>query len=101
MWPAFADYFETGLAQPQQINLEHMMADKAPLWEMLVTEHGLRKIPYDQLVSWAYGDFVFTPEFDIISSMTKARQHGFHDVVDSQSMFLRLFDELRTNKIIP
>ena len=78
-----------------------MMADKAPLWESLIAEYGLQNISYDQLVSWAYGDFVFTPEFDIISSMTKARQYGFNSIVDSQTMFLRQFVELQENKIIP
>ena len=101
MWPAFADYFEMDLAQPQQINLQQMMADKSSLWKELAQQHGLKDIPYEQLVSWAYGDFVFTPEFDIVSSMTKARRFGFHDVVDSKQMFLSLFDELRENRVIP
>ncbi len=101
MWPAFADYFGMELAPPQQINLAHMMADKGPVWDKLTTEHDLWAIPYDRLVSWAYGDFVFTPAYDIISSMTKARQYGFHDIVDSQTMFLRLFAELQRNSIIP
>jgi len=101
MWPAVAEYFDMDLAQPQAICLQQMMADKGDLWRELVRRHGLRDIAYDQLVSWAYGDFVFGPEFDIISSMTKARQFGFHDVVDSQQMFLSLFDELRRNRVIP
>ncbi len=89
------------LAQPQKITLTEMMADKAALWSELVQQYGLQSIPYDQLVGWGYGDFVFTPEFDIMSSMTKARMHGFSELVDSKEMFLRQFDELRDNKIIP
>ena len=38
---------------------------------------------------------------DIISSMTKARRYGFHEVVDTEEMFLRIFSELRANRIIP
>ncbi len=101
MWPAFADYFDMNLAPPQKIDLSHMMADKAGLWREIAQQHALQDIAYERLVSWAYGDFVFTPEFDIVSSMTKARQLGFHDVVDSREMFLRLFDELRANRVIP
>jgi len=101
IWPAFADHFGMDMAPPQKITLQTMMADKADLWREIAQQHGLQQIPYDKLVSWAYGDFVFTPEFDIISSMTKARQYGFHDVVDSRDMFLRLFDELRSNRVIP
>jgi hypothetical protein len=101
MWPVFADYFQMNLAQPQKITLTEMMAYKAGLWSKLVQQHGLHDIPYDQLVGWGYGDFVFTPEYDIMSSMTKARMHGFTQFVDSKEMFLRQFDELRENKIIP
>ena len=101
MWPAIADYFEMDHAPPQQINLRQMMADKAGLWAELTQRHALQPIPYSQLVSWNYGDFVFTPEFDVISSMTKARQYGFHDVIDSKEMFLKLFNEIRGSRVIP
>jgi nucleoside-diphosphate-sugar epimerase len=101
LWPVFADYFGMKLATPQKIDLVQMMADKAPLWESLVARHGLQPIPFGDLVRWAYGNFVFTPDYDIISSTTKAKQLGFAEVQDSEQMFLRQFDELRERKIIP
>lgn len=101
MWPQIATYFEMEMAPPQKIDLPLMMADKGDLWSGLVRDYGLQDIPWDQLVGWGYGAFVFTPEFDIVSSMTKARQFGFHDVVDSREMFLRQFDDLRAAKVIP
>lgn len=101
MWPVFAEYFGMGLAEPQRIDLPLMMADKADLWAKLVDEHRLLPIPLESLVGWNYGSFVFTPEFDVISSMTKARQFGFHDVVSSKAMFLRQFDQLRAERVIP
>ena len=36
-----------------------------------------------------------------MSDMTKARQYGFHEVVDTEAMSIRLFDEYRVNRIIP
>ncbi|OAE99707.1 NAD-dependent dehydratase [Bradyrhizobium centrolobii] len=101
IWPAIADYFGMKIAQPQKIDLVQMMADKGPLWERLVKEHILQSIPYEQLVRWNYGNFVFTPEFDIISSTIKVKQFGFTEVQDSQEMFLRHFDELRAKRVIP
>ena len=101
MWPVFADYFAMEVAPPQRIDLPLMMADNAALWQRLIDDHGLQDIGYEQLVNWNYGTFVFTPEFDIVSSTVKARQFGFHDVVDSQEMFLRQFDELRAERVIP
>jgi nucleoside-diphosphate-sugar epimerase len=101
LWPAFADYFEMDTAPPQKIDLVQMMADKAPLWDSLVAQHGLQPIPFAELVRWAYGNFVFAPDWDIISSTTKAKQFGFAEVQDSEAMFLRQFDELRARRIIP
>jgi nucleoside-diphosphate-sugar epimerase len=101
MWPAIADYFAMKTAQAQKIDLVHMMSDKGTLWARLVEEHNLRPIPYKQLVRWDYGNFVFSPEFDVISSTIKAKQYGFAEVQDSQEMFLRYFDELRAKRIIP
>lgn len=101
LWPVFADYFGMATAQPQKIDLVQMMADKGALWERLGREHGLVAIPFDALVRWSYGNFVFTPDWDILSSTTKAKQHGFAEVEDSEAMFLRQFDELRARKIIP
>lgn len=101
MWPRFAEYFDMPLAPAQSISLTDMMADKGPLWSELVEKHGLQNIPFDKLVSWAYGDFVFQPSFDIVSSTTKLRQYGFGEALDSEDMFIRLFDELRAERVIP
>jgi hypothetical protein len=61
----------------------------------------LRPHAYREIVNWAYGDFVFTPEFDVISDTSKARRYGFHECVDSAEMFPRLWDEMRAERIIP
>ena len=36
-----------------------------------------------------------------MTSTTKARLHGFHDVVDSEAMLLDCFDQLRRSRVIP
>jgi hypothetical protein len=101
MWPAIADYFGMEAGPAQKIDLVNTMADQGQQWKSLAQKHDLVPIPYEQLVVWDYGNRVFTPEFDIISSTTKARQYGFSEFQDSQAMFLRQFDELRQNRIIP
>ena len=101
LWPKIAFYFGMEVGPRQHIKLTEMMADKASLWDRIVGQHGLRRIPYEQIVSWGYGDFVFGAGFDIISSMTKARHYGFHETVDTEEMFFRMFDELRASKVIP
>lgn len=101
IWTQFADYFGMEAGPRQHIQLARMMKDKAPVWQRLVAEHGLQNIPYEDLVLWNYGDYVFSTGYDIVSSTTKAREHGFTEFIDTEKMFIRRFDELRETKIIP
>ena len=84
-----------------QINLTRIMADKAPVWDRIVQRHGLVAKRYEDVVSWPYGDFVFTPEFDIISDTGKCRQFGFYEFADTGQMFFKLWDQYRQAKILP
>jgi len=77
------------------------MADKAPVWERIVTEHRLRPTPYAQTALWSYGDFVFTPAYDHMSDTLKLRHCGFADCLDTGKMFLDLFQQFRDARIIP
>ncbi len=101
LWPVFADFFGMAYAPPQTICLAEMMADKGPLWERIVEKYGLVPHRYEDIVAWPFGDYVFACEWDVMSSLTKIRRAGFHDVVDSEEMFLRIFGELRAARIIP
>lgn len=83
------------------IRLADAMADKAPVWNAIVKRHGLRPTPYERLANWSYGDFVFTPSWDIMSDMTKARRAGFHRTVRTDDEFIRYFDMFRTERILP
>ena len=77
------------------------MADKGPLWDGLVGRHGLRPHRYEQVASWGFGDFVFGCEYDVISDVTKARLFGFHEAVDTEEMFARMFRGLKEQRYIP
>jgi len=101
LWPRFADVFDMPWAEPQTIPLVEHMADKGPLWERLVAQHGLQPYRYDEIVAWPFGDYVFGSDWDVMTSTTKARQHGFHDVVDSEEMFVRLLAQFRRERIVP
>jgi nucleoside-diphosphate-sugar epimerase len=101
LWPKIAEVFEMPVAEPQTISLVAHMADKGPLWERLVNAHGLQPYRYEEIVAWPFGDYVFGCDWDVMTSTTKARQHGFHDVVDSEEMFLRLLTQFRRERIVP
>jgi nucleoside-diphosphate-sugar epimerase len=101
LWPKLATYFGMAIGPQRHIKLSEMMADKGTVWDNIVKKYGLKPYRYEEIVSWGFGDFVFTPEFDIMSDMTKARKYGFYDVVETEEMFYRLFDQFRKDRIIP
>ena len=58
-------------------------------------------IPYKEVVSWGFGDFVFGQGFDNVSSTIKIRQAGFEECLDSEAMFAGLFERLRKMRSLP
>ncbi len=101
MWPRIADMFGMACVDPVPMPLASYMADKGPLWARMVERHGLQPIPYEALVSWAFGDFIFSSGFDNVSSTIKARRAGFGSCIDTEDMFRTLFDQLRRDRVIP
>ncbi|MBZ4192506.1 SDR family oxidoreductase [Niabella beijingensis] len=100
LWPKIAAYFNMETAPPLQLPLQTMMADKEALWEHIRQIHGLEH-SYSAVSSWAFGDFVFSWDYDFFADGTRARRLGFHEFVDTEQMFYGLFDEMRRKKILP
>lgn len=101
LWPRFAEFFGMAAGPVKTVRLAHAMADKVTVWERIVTEHRLRPTPYAQTALWSYGDFVFTPGYDIMSDTLKLRHSGFADCLDTEKMFLDLFQHFRDARLIP
>lgn len=101
LWPRLARSFDLEVATPLQMSLEVVMADKEPVWNAMVQRHGLRPTPYREVSSWRFGDAVFGWDYDLIADGSKARRFGFHEYVETEGMFLRIFEDLRTRRIIP
>ncbi|MBY4213875.1 SDR family oxidoreductase [Rhodococcus fascians] len=101
LWPRIADIFGLDTATPLPMSLADVMADKEPLWNSIVSEHELKPTPYRDVSSWAFGDFVFSWDYDVISDGSKARRMGFHRFVDTEAMFAGIVTDLREQRIIP
>jgi nucleoside-diphosphate-sugar epimerase len=101
MWPRIARMFEMEIADPVPTPLAVYMRDKLKLWDRIVSEHKLRPIPYSQVASWRFGDFIFNSGFDNISSTIKARRAGFGECIDTEEMFQTFFEQIRKDRIIP
>jgi nucleoside-diphosphate-sugar epimerase len=106
LWPRFASFFgmEVGIAHPHA--LAAVMPGRKPVWEAMVRRYELRPYAYEDVVrSWAFLDFTLRhgevrPRHSIMSTV-KARQHGFHDCLDTELMFERLFARLQDQRILP
>lgn len=101
LWPRFAEHFGMHYAPPQQMSLAEAMPALAEVWERLVERHGLQRTPFDQLVGWGVGDFLFHHEADNITSTVKIRQAGFADALDTETRLLELFDQLVGQRVLP
>ncbi|PST83860.1 NAD-dependent dehydratase [Pedobacter yulinensis] len=101
LWPRIADWFSMQAGNPLHMSLEVMMADKKQLWSAMQKKYGLVKHDYDSLFSWAFGDFVFSWDYDFLADGSKARRAGFHEYVDTEQMFFEPFEGFRSDKIIP
>ncbi|WP_205648583.1 SDR family oxidoreductase [Acuticoccus kandeliae] len=101
LWPAFADYFGMEAGGVQTEDVPTFMADKEPVWEQIVKEHGLQPNPMSRLANWPFANYAFSNDWDVMSDTTKCRKFGFLEFIDSQQMFLDHFEYLRQHKIVP
>ena len=101
LWPKIADYFGLEVGPVRQINLATMMADKEPLWNEIVRKYKLVNTSFSEASHWAYADYAFSPGYDIMLDNTKARKFGFPEFVDTEEMFIRIFDSFRRQRFIP
>lgn len=67
----------------------------------MINKYGLEKISYKDVSSWRFGDFVFGWDYDVFADGSKARRFGFHDFVETEKMFIDIFEDFRRRKIIP
>jgi nucleoside-diphosphate-sugar epimerase len=101
LWPKLAAAFDMPAGDPELISLTQHMADKERLWRAMTVKYALKPYAYNQLVAWPFADYVFGCDWDVMSDVTKSRRFGFHDVVDSEEMFVRLLRRFRAERIVP
>lgn len=101
MWPKIARFFELEVAPPLPLSLDTVMTDKEPLWNAMVEKHGLQRNAYKDVSSWRFGDFVFSWDYDMFADGSKARRFGFHEYIDTEAMFMGIFDDFRQRRIVP
>jgi len=101
LWPRVAKMYGLEVGSIRTMKLADWMSDKAPVWNAMVKKYGLKPQSMDQVVTWAFGDFMWGLERDVVSSITKIRIHGFHDTVDTEDQILAHLARYREEKILP
>ncbi|SFP73585.1 Nucleoside-diphosphate-sugar epimerase [Amycolatopsis arida] len=101
LWPKLAELFDLEIAPPLPMSLAEAMADKAPLWAAMTEKYDLEPHPFAELVSWPFGDFVFSWDYDVLADGSKARRLGFHEYVETEAMFRDVVTDLRKRRVIP
>jgi nucleoside-diphosphate-sugar epimerase len=101
LWPIFARHFDLESAGPEPMRLSQVMAARESTWQQIVTKHGLKATRLSAMAGWDFGDYVFRRGYDNISDLTKSRRFGFGEFVDSERMFLELFERMAEQRLIP
>jgi hypothetical protein len=61
----------------------------------------LIRTPFAEAAHWGYANYAFSPTFDVMLDNTKARKHGFQEFADTEKMFMRIFENFRSQRFIP
>ena len=89
------------VAAPQPMSLARQMPSQAAAWAELAARHGLQRLPFERIVSWGFGDFIFNTGFNVISDMGKIRRAGFTEPADNEAWFKAALAQLRHKRFLP
>ena len=103
LWTEIARYF--GLVPLPPTNppslLEVSMADAQVLWTVIVDRYGLKESDLQELTTWWFADWDLGRDVPAITDMSKSRRHGFTGYQYTPDSFFTVFDEMRSNGLIP
>ena len=101
VWPRIAEFFAMKCGPVQEIKMALLMPKLELVWNSVVKKHSLQANSYQDLANWAYGDRIFSVDWDNVYSLTKIRTTGFLEFVDTEDMILRFLEDFRRRRVIP
>ena len=103
LWPRLAEYFGVAWEGPPEggAPLEAKMKGAGPVWRGIAERHGLAEAEVDRLASWWHTDGDLGRELECVNDMTRSRLLGFAVYEETTTSFVRLFDRLKAERIIP
>src|SRR6516165_47910 len=109
VWPTIAEALEMKVGPPQPCRLAEEMPKREAEWAAIVKKYNLRApLSLRDYVgqSFYFADAIFGygvsqhPSAMLVST-TKARQHGFHDCMDTEDMFRKWFRRFHDLRLSP
>lgn len=103
MWERIATWFGLkpapfdGSIQP----LEVQMADDADVWKRIAEQKGLVEPDIRRLASPWHTDADLGRPIEVVTDMSKSRRLGFTAYQPTDDAFFRLFEQLRSDRLIP
>jgi nucleoside-diphosphate-sugar epimerase len=103
MWERLANWFglETASFDGSIHSLEAQMANDADLWRRIAERDGLAETDLNRLASPWHTDADLGRPIEVVTDMSKSRRLGFTAYEPTEDAFLRLFKQLRAEKLIP
>ncbi|MCQ2030527.1 SDR family oxidoreductase [Stutzerimonas zhaodongensis] len=101
IWHKVGEALGLEVAEPLPFSLGQQMPEMAGVWQRIAERHGLEPIPFDKLVGWPFGDFIFNTEFDMVSDMGKIRRAGFTEAVSTEDCLIAALRRLGEKGYIP
>ena len=103
MWEKIADYFQVKATGYQgEINpLEKQMNEDGEVWKAMTEKYGLAESDLSKLASAWHTDLDLSRPFEILTDMSKSRKLGFTTYKSTLDSFFALFEELRSDRLIP
>jgi hypothetical protein len=100
-WPRIASFFDMEVGPVQTLPLKEVMVDKEETWSEIIKIYGLQNHALAELTNWDYLDMALGNSYDQMSSITKIRQAGWNNSLDTENTIVNQIQKLRDIKIIP
>ncbi|AHG41456.1 NAD dependent epimerase/dehydratase [Pseudomonas syringae CC1557] len=103
MWGQIAEYFgvEPAAFPDQPALLETQMANDQAAWTDIVREHQLKEADINRLISPWHTDADLGRPIEVVTDMSKSRKLGFTAFEASDDAFIKVFEQLRRDRLIP
>jgi nucleoside-diphosphate-sugar epimerase len=103
LWRQVAEYFGIPAAPyPGEAHpLAESLADVGADWDRMVERHGLRANKVERIAPWWHVDADLGRTQECLTDMSRSRELGFLDYQKTSTALYRLFDRLRSERIIP